>query len=49
MTLTILVRIALTIFLMFIVWSHAHWSVALSLTLMAISIELMVFDRGPRG
>ena len=33
------IRYALTIFMLVVVWNHAHWSVAGSLTLMTISIE----------
>jgi len=32
-------RISLTIFVLWVVWQEAHWSVALSLTLISISIE----------
>ncbi len=34
-----LVRIALTIFVMIIVWQNSHWSVALALTFISFSIE----------
>jgi hypothetical protein len=36
------VRWALTFALLVVVWFHAHWSVASSLTLMAIAVELLV-------
>jgi hypothetical protein len=32
-------RLALTLALLFQVWTHAHWSVAVSLMLVTISIE----------
>lgn len=32
-------RIALTIFILFLVWKNSHWSVASSLTLISFSIE----------
>ena len=36
------VRLLLTIMLLVVVWMHAHWSVALCLTLCVIALELMV-------
>ena len=33
------IRYALTIFMLVIVWNHAHWSVAGSLTLITFAIE----------
>lgn len=35
----IAIRIILTVVLLIFVWFNAHWSVALALTLMSISIE----------
>jgi hypothetical protein len=34
------VRWILSAALLFVVWRHAHWSVAASLTLLALSVEL---------
>jgi len=34
------VRLLLTAWLLFVVWHHAHWSVAACLTLFAVSTEL---------
>lgn len=34
------VRWGLTAVLLFQVWTHSHWSVALSLTLLAILVEI---------
>lgn len=36
-------RWALSVALLFVVWHHAHWSVALMLTLLGISDELGSF------
>jgi len=38
-----LIRIFLTLILLTIVWGNAHWSVALSLNLIACSNELYLF------
>ena len=35
-----LIRYVITIALLAVVWRHAHWSVALALTLIAIAQEL---------
>lgn len=37
-------RLLLTAALLVTVWFHAHWSVALCLTLVAITIELLIFS-----
>jgi general stress protein CsbA len=37
------IRIILTIALLFPVWNNSHWSVALSITLLVISVELSSF------
>jgi hypothetical protein len=38
-----IIRLILTIALMYEVWTHSHWSVALSLTLLAIGNECQGF------
>lgn len=38
---TIAIRLALSIALLWQVWLHAHWSVALALTLILTRIELV--------
>ena len=37
-------RLILTVALLVVVWRHSHWSVALSLTLMSIGIEGIVYE-----
>lgn len=37
------IRLVLTVVLLVVVWRHAHWSVALCLTLLAIFSELMTW------
>jgi hypothetical protein len=37
-----IIRYVLTAILLIVVWNHAHWSVALCLTLAAIATELEV-------
>lgn len=43
------IRLILTVALMVVVWFHAHWSVALSLTLMSIAIEIGVLGKNPQA
>jgi len=40
MMIGLFVRLALTIYLLMVVWVNAHWSVALTLTLIYFRIEL---------
>ena len=35
-----LLRLGLTVGLLYVVWGHSHWSVALTLTLVMLEIEL---------
>jgi hypothetical protein len=42
---SLVIRILLSIVLLIFVWRNAHWSVALSLTLIIISIELATYNR----
>ena len=37
---TTIVRFALTAALLVVVWRHAHWSVALSITLLTVAVEV---------
>ena len=37
----VLFRYALTVALLGVVWHHAHWSVAIALTLCAVGFELL--------
>lgn len=41
------IRYCLTLLLLIVVWQHAHWSVALCLTLIAIDIELSNWEEVP--
>jgi hypothetical protein len=41
-------RYGLTLCLLAIVWFNAHWSVALSLSLLAIANELTAYNRARR-
>jgi hypothetical protein len=43
------VRFALTLALLATVWFHAHWSVALCLTLNVVGLELMVALYNPQA
>jgi hypothetical protein len=42
---TDVIRIALAFILLFTVWTHAHWSVALCLILLAIAEEMRYIER----
>lgn len=37
------IRRVLSLVLLWVVWHHAHWSVALSITLINVSNELLAF------
>ena len=43
------IRIALTVVLLWIVWHHAHWSVALCLTGLAMANELAAYTVREQG
>jgi len=43
------IRIILTIVILGFVWLNAHWSVALTLTLITIAIEIYVDERRNNG
>lgn len=45
MTQVTVIRVLLTIALLVVVWFHTHWSIALCLTLGALAIELIIWDR----
>ncbi len=42
---TSLVRIGLEVALLYVAWYHAHWSVALILTLLTVEVELRAIAR----
>lgn len=43
MILSHIIRLSLTAALLYVVWSNAHWSVALCLTILAIDLEINTF------
>ena len=43
--LVVIIRLLLTGWLLFVVWHHAHWSVALVLTLLAIAEEVRTYNQ----
>jgi hypothetical protein len=47
--LTFAVRLLLTVALLFFVWTNAHWSVALLLTLLTVHVEgiVIMLERKP--
>lgn len=40
----VLIRIMLSIGLLYVAWKNAHWSVALSITLIFVAGELAAYD-----